>query len=40
LLNATPDQTFKALLGIMGIGAVLYAGYFLYALLFDFAGND
>jgi hypothetical protein len=39
-MNASPEQTFKALLGIIGIGALLYAGYFLYALLFDFAGND
>ena len=39
-MNMTPDQTFKALVGIIGLGAVLYAGYFLYALLFDFAGND
>jgi hypothetical protein len=39
-LNATPEQTFKALVGIIGVGALLYVGYFLYALLFDFAGND
>jgi hypothetical protein len=34
------DRIFKTLVGIIGIGALAYSAYFLYALLFDFAGND
>jgi len=36
----TADKAFKGLVGIIGLGALAYTGYFLYALLFDFAGND
>ena len=34
------DRAFKWLVSIIGIGMIAYAAYFVYAVLFDFAGND